>query len=1079
MAEFGAGLLWNVVVAAVLAAAVALAGRLSFIRNRPAVLHLLWLLVLVKLVTPPLLPIPIYPASEREMVDSSAAVVEAGDRQIRQPEVDMPAASAAGASDRAEPDRAGIENSTPVAPVAKASPAEPHDVREQVPWSSAPSEGASIPWASVLLASSLLGTLFIVLRGVLVSRKVSRLIRRASWGNARLQSIATSAAAQMRIHIPLRVCVVSGRITPLLCVRWRSAVVVLPESLAGQYCDQQISCIIAHELAHFRRKDHWCNAFSFLVCALFWWNPVAWWAAREMRSVQEWCCDAVVVKHSGVERRLYAQTLLGVIEFIRNDPVPVPVSAAGFGNSSSLERRFKMLARKQLDPGLSLWGIAIVVAVIAALPCFPMAAQSPADEIADDDSQAAAETKPGDAAIPEVSFIDPNELQSLETLVNGIEQQIERYRKQDKQEFANLLQNKLATSLSRADESYEEESSTQLELHVVGHYEGKSSGHIYREARVRVTHRRAPIILCLVGHNRIAWKVEVEKGADLRQIVLGGLEQFIQSMPDGVSVADYSRPSITKVRIPAAYERRPPSAGSSSSYSVLAKQLQELTGLEIATFQGEYRAPKDGAVVVGPQSESWRRQRAYEGVRQLYLAATREQREALVKGLSELRFVAISYEVSRDGREGRYGGEIGVSYGPHSVFGPIVGDFVEVTDRREQRYLDPRGAYTPDEEFALINPSTKRRDALPWGPDNPLPEISHVCAFAYDSKRDRWIVIGQTRGGYQMFAVTVKDKSWSIVRDLGNIDLHTLCYSPDDDAYYGLALVGHGDALELYKINSAGAVLAKDVVKGLKGRFGPDHRPWLQLISADKYLVAIVIRHGHAGEHRDFGDVYSNVIDPGSAKLLFATKAIAAESVMLQQAKLAEETEQVRRAAAGRLAALPDVKTEFQVTLPKEVEAASAVENPDNGHYYELVKTEGVLWKRALALAESRRYKGMRGYLVTITSKAENDFLVRNFGGTGRAWAGGSDAASEGNWKWVCGPEADKVFYRHAEEKPDSVGYSNWDRNEYFTEPNNSGGEEHYLVWNWDGGPDRKEQGLWNDWDADREVAAIIVEYSK
>jgi hypothetical protein len=200
---------------------------------------------------------------------------------------------------------------------------------------------------------------------------------------------------------------------------------------------------------------------------------------------------------------------------------------------------------------------------------------------------------------------------------------------------------------------------------------------------------------------------------------------------------------------------------------------------------------------------------------------------------------------------------------------------------------------------------------------------------------------------------------------------------------------------------------------------------------------------------------------------------------MLQQAKLTIQTEQLRRAAAGRLAALPDVKTEVRVTLPKEVEAASAVENSDNGHYYELVQTDGVLWKHALAIAERRRYKGMRGYLVTITSKAENDFLVRNFSGTGLAWVGGSDAASEGKWKWVCGPEAGEVFYRHSEEKPDLVGYSNWDRNNYFTEPNNSGGKEHYLVWNWHFGPDHKEQGMWNDWDADREVDTLIVEYSK
>jgi beta-lactamase regulating signal transducer with metallopeptidase domain len=1088
MAEFGVSLVWNVILAAVLAACVMLAGKLSFMGDRPAVTHLLWLLVLVKLVTPPLLPVPVYWAREDNVKESSTAFAKPSDPQIRQSD---PNTSAADASDHIESEQTESNRVTSnIAEVSNAtravenSPAEPHNVRDKVPSTSAPTEAASIPWGPMLLALSLLGTLVIAMRAVFVTQKVSHLINRASGASAHLQSLAASLADRMRIRIPLRVCVVSARITPLLCVRWHYVVVVLPESLASHYCDQQLSCIVTHELAHFRRKDHWCNAFSFVVCALFWWNPVAWWASREMRGAQEWCCDALVVKHSGGERHFYAQTLLRVVDFLRNDCVPVPLNATGFGNVSSLERRFKMLARNQVNPGLSWWGIAIVLAVMAVLPCFPTAAQPPtdeiiaeiADEVADDESRSATEPTRGDTTMPDAAFINPDERQSLETLVSGIQQQIERYQKQEKQDFANQLQSKLSKALKRTDKNYEAEASTQLELHVVGHYEGASAGNIYREARVRVTHGRAPVILCLVGDSRIAWKVDVEKGVDLRQIILGGLEQFIESMPDGVPVADYSRRGITKQGIPAAYQRQSSSPGSRSSYPVLAKQLREMTGLEIATFQGSYRAENDGEIVVGPQSETWRQQQAYDGVRQVYLEATREQRKALVASLSELRFPAISYAVSPDGRRSH---EIGVSYGTHSVFGPVVGDFVEVTDQSEQRYLDPRGAYTPDEKFALINPGTQRRDALPWGADNPLPEISHVCAFAYDSKRDRWIVIGQTRNEYQMYAVTVKDKSWSILRALGRIDLHTLCYSPADDAYYGLALVGHGDGLELYKIDPAGVVLDKNVVKGLKGRFGPDHRPWLQLVSAEKYLIAIVIRHGHAGQHLDFGDVYSNVIDPQSASLLFTTKAIAAESVKLQRERYAIETEQGQRAAVGRLAAVPDVKTDVRVTPPKEVEATSALENPDNGHFYEVVKTEGVLWKHALAIAERRKYEGMRGYLVTITSKAENDFLARNFGSSGEAWAGGSDAASEGNWKWVCGPEADKVFYRHAEMKPDAEGYANWDKNEYHTEPNNSGGAEHYLVWNWHLGPSNKEDGLWNDWDADREVDTIIVEYSK
>ena len=50
------------------------------------------------------------------------------------------------------------------------------------------------------------------------------------------------------------------------------------------------------------------------------------------------------------------------------------------------------------------------------------------------------------------------------------------------------------------------------------------------------------------------------------------------------------------------------------------------------------------------------------------------------------------------------------------------------------------------------------------------------------------------------------------------------------------------------------------------------------------------------------------------------------------------------------------------------------------------------------------------GYLAAITTKAEFDFLNNNVsGGRGKlypAWVGGSDQASEGNWNWVDGPEA-------------------------------------------------------------------------
>jgi hypothetical protein len=57
----------------------------------------------------------------------------------------------------------------------------------------------------------------------------------------------------------------------------------------------------------------------------------------------------------------------------------------------------------------------------------------------------------------------------------------------------------------------------------------------------------------------------------------------------------------------------------------------------------------------------------------------------------------------------------------------------------------------------------------------------------------------------------------------------------------------------------------------------------------------------------------------------------------------------------------------------------------------------------------------LRGYLATVTSPAENDFLASRFkaddGSWYQGWLGGSDAAQEGDWIWVDGPEADIRFW--------------------------------------------------------------------
>ncbi len=72
------------------------------------------------------------------------------------------------------------------------------------------------------------------------------------------------------------------------------------------------------------------------------------------------------------------------------------------------------------------------------------------------------------------------------------------------------------------------------------------------------------------------------------------------------------------------------------------------------------------------------------------------------------------------------------------------------------------------------------------------------------------------------------------------------------------------------------------------------------------------------------------------------------------------------------------------------------------GHYYEYV-TSSQAWDPAKTAAAGRSYFGLQGYLATVTSQAENDFILGKLGGD--AWIGAADNGHESEWYWVTGPE--------------------------------------------------------------------------
>jgi TonB family protein len=85
-------------------------------------------------------------------------------------------------------------------------------------------------------------------------------------------------------------------------------VILMPHSAQCWPLEQRIAALW-HERAHIRRKDLWTSLMAHLACAVYWFHPLAWAVARQMRHEQETACDDAVI-HSGFEPAIYAEALV-------------------------------------------------------------------------------------------------------------------------------------------------------------------------------------------------------------------------------------------------------------------------------------------------------------------------------------------------------------------------------------------------------------------------------------------------------------------------------------------------------------------------------------------------------------------------------------------------------------------------------------------------------------------------------------------------------------------------------------------------------------------------------------------------
>jgi len=349
----------NAVAAGLLALAAASVG--VFARGRPALRHGLWILVLLKLVTPPLWTVPV------AWVGGLLETATQGPETLAR----LPDGGQAPLFSAPEPnilleDDPEIKDAAPAmpAPVLGRAPA----FAEQ-PWSG---------WVFLLWGTGSLLTFGVASWRI---RQFQRILKLAEPGPESLRSQVEALARRLGLAQVPTIGLVPGVVSPLVWWLGRRACLIVPQGLWDRLDERQRDTLMTHELAHLRRGDHWVRCLELLVTGLYWWLPVVWIARYAVREAEEQCCDAWVVWAFPDATRTYAEALLETLDFLSGAGPAAAVAASGLGPVHHLKRRMTMIMQGTTPRALTWSGLLAVLSFSAMLlPLSPSWAQRADDK---------------------------------------------------------------------------------------------------------------------------------------------------------------------------------------------------------------------------------------------------------------------------------------------------------------------------------------------------------------------------------------------------------------------------------------------------------------------------------------------------------------------------------------------------------------------------------------------------------------------------------------------------------------------------------------------------------------------------
>ena len=393
---------WQVTAVAIL---VLIAVKL-FAKDKPHLAHVLWAIVLIKCITPPIFSSPTSPFSWWAADRSTAKVVQPIDAELIG-EIETVAESpntvtlnAPGLNLRrkeGEVSRSAV--TVPPAPPVSEKP-------------------VAVNWKRVLFGVWLLGTAFCLLwQSCRLLRLKFRLKRTELPASPEIEAIVRKLSAQLKLKRKVKVLITTASIGPAVIGLFRPKI-LLPSAIVNRQPLDELEHLIAHELIHIRRGDLWWVLLQTAAGSLFWFHPLVRFAVAGISHESERSCDEETVASLGCLPADYARCLLNVLEQkhrLRSAPALPGVKPIEI-TSARLERVMKLGQGSHKRTPLWTWAVLIACCAIALPGAALVFAQETSDKPDTQESEAQESSKIGSPALSETQE-SPTDLMLIKVYV--------------------------------------------------------------------------------------------------------------------------------------------------------------------------------------------------------------------------------------------------------------------------------------------------------------------------------------------------------------------------------------------------------------------------------------------------------------------------------------------------------------------------------------------------------------------------------------------------------------------------------------------------------------------------------------